>query len=242
MSKNVQMRSSHIHSGAVVAPHVPTVGTPSLVQGVYGARGNLELLACDPADGLWVFWFDSDLPSDARQSPDVAPGEWSSGLRFARGGAYTAAQILQGTLGPDHLEVLALTPSGELESWWWSPERAFQRRPEIVARGIASFEATHRADGVVDVAVRSATALPTSVVGFPDGYPHRRWESAPLRTAAPAEPDVAALRLLDAAGIDRSRVGSGTARVHLSSRAGGTREVSWRDAEGRIRHLGLPVR
>jgi len=241
MSKNVHMQSSSSSFPTVVAPQLITVGTPSLVQGVYGSRGNLELLACDPHDGLWVFWFNSDLPDDGEQSPDVAPGEWSGGLRFARGGAYTAAQILQGTLGPDHLEVLALADSGDLESWWWSPEQAFRRRPERVAAGVAAFEAAHGPDGVVEVVLHTSEGASLTVVGIPDVYPHRRWQSSRRATTSLLGPDAAALRLLASAGVDASEVEGGTVRVHASRRAGATHELSWRDDEGRIRHLGLPV-
>ncbi|MGO7984214.1 hypothetical protein ACC691_41005, partial [Rhizobium johnstonii] len=61
MSKNKQMLSNSI---VVVGAERPTSGAVSLAQGVYGARGNLELVACDSTDGLWVFWFNSDLDSD----------------------------------------------------------------------------------------------------------------------------------------------------------------------------------
>ena len=57
MSKNKQMLSEKI---IIVGSERATAGPVGLAQGVYGARGNLELVACDAHDGLWVFWFNAD--------------------------------------------------------------------------------------------------------------------------------------------------------------------------------------
>ena len=130
MSKNKHMLSEMI---TVIDPEGRTRGAVSLVQGAYGRRGNLELVACDRTDGLWVFWFNADLPTDPCDTPDVPAGTWSRGLPFATGARYAQAAILQSTLGPDHLEVLALRADGTLESWYWSPGPGFQRRATDVA-------------------------------------------------------------------------------------------------------------
>ena len=155
MSKNKQMHSQNI---TIVGPDRLTSGAVSLTQGVYGPQGNLELLACDAADGLWVFWFNADRADDPLTTPDVPPGSWSAGLSFAAGTRYLDAQIVQSTLGPDHLEVDALTDTGSLESWYWSPGPGFQRRAGVVAERVRAFRLTHR-DGeleVTDVAVGAA--------------------------------------------------------------------------------------
>ncbi len=129
------MRAS---DAVIVGPDRPTAGAVSLIQGVYGARGNLELVACDVEDGLWVFWFNADLDTDPPADSDVPPGSWSAGLAFAAGRRYRQAQILQSVLGPDHLELVALTADGVLESWYWSPAPGFQRRDPAVAVGVSA--------------------------------------------------------------------------------------------------------
>lgn len=101
----------------------PLAGTPGLVQGVYGRRGNLELVAPDPEDGLWVFWFNNDEP-ESEPAPGARPGCWSAGLRFARGRRYEAAAIVQSRHGPDWLEVAA-TAEGLLRRFTWRPETGF---------------------------------------------------------------------------------------------------------------------
>lgn len=41
-------------------PLPPVTGSVGITQGGYGDRGNLELVAPDPDDGFWVFWFNGD--------------------------------------------------------------------------------------------------------------------------------------------------------------------------------------
>lgn len=235
MSKNKQM---HSFDPAVIGPDRSTAGPVSLAQGVYGARGNLELLTCDELVGLWVFWFNADLDSDPLETPDVPPGSWSAGLHFAAGARYRQADILQSTLGPDHLEVLACTDDGVLESWFWSPGPGFARRAAAVATGVQHFAASID-HGVLRVTVVTGTGSIVHLASDAVGYPDRRWE----RAADGPEPgsDHAALAALGAAGIAVDGIRAGTARLASSTRAGGTVEVTWRDAEGRIRHLGLPT-
>jgi len=232
MSKN-----KHMHSGtpAHVGPSTRTSGPVSLVQGIYGARGNLELVACDAADGLWVFWFNADSDDDPLATPDVPPGRWSAGLSFASGQHYLEAQILQSTLGPDHLEVLALTADGALESWYWSPGPGFQRRERDVADRVRRFIATHQ-DGTLQVTVSDATGEVRHLVSPPRGYPSRTW--LPAQSGPSLDVDAAPAVL--AAGIPAEDLAPGTARAATSTRHGGTLELTWRDADGGIRHLGVP--
>lgn len=231
MSKNGQMLSP---TSVVIGASRPTAGPASVVQGVYGARGNLELVASDAADGLWVFWLNADLDSDPLETPDVPPGRWSEGLHFAAGSRYVEAQILQSTLGPSHLEVLALAVDGVLQSWYWSAGPGFQRRATDAATAVERFSASHD-EGTLRVTIEAADGSLRHVVSTPDGYPARRW------AAASKGPDLAAdaAGAVVAAGVDPRDVVAGTARAAESRRDGGAVELTWRDASGALRHLAV---
>lgn len=231
MSKNKQMHSEIIMT---VGPERSTSGPASLAQGVYGARGNLELVACDAADGLWVFWFNADGPDDPQETPDVPPGRWSSGLAFARGHRYLDAQIAQSTLGPDHLEVAALREDGVLESWYWSPGPGFQQRDADVAASVSRFRLSH-SDGVLTVDVHHLDGSTAVVSSGAAGYPGRTWTARP---GSATVDDPRALEALHTRGITPL---PGTARSTTSTRDGGTLELTWRDPSGHIHHLPLPL-
>ncbi|MFF2371216.1 hypothetical protein [Agromyces sp. NPDC058110] len=228
----------HSDSAAIIGDDRPTAGPVSLAQGVYGARGNLELLACDADDGLWVFWFNADLETDPLETPDVPPGTWSAGLHFADGCRYLDAQILQSTLGPDHLEVLALDDDGVLQSWYWSPGPGFQRRATDAATGVVRFAAAHAA-GVLRLTVEGADGVAHHLVSTAAGYPERSW--APTATGAGLPDEASARAAIEAAGAATDGIAPGTARSATSTRDGGTTELTWRDGAGRIRHLGVPL-
>ena len=235
MSKNDHMLS---RNAAEVGPTHETRGPASLTQGVYGARGNLELVACDAEDGIWVFWFNADHPTDPPAAADVPPATWSAGLRFASGRRYEEAAILQSTMGPDHLEVLALGGDGVLESWYWSPGPGFQQRPGAVATSVRAFTAEHD-DGTVWATVEHQDGSVDHVVSDAVGYPERVWRRSaggPVLT-----PDREARRLIEATGVAPADITPGTARRHRSTRDGGTTELTWRDGSGRLRHLGVPA-
>ncbi|WP_426517414.1 hypothetical protein ACPPVQ_00230 [Diaminobutyricibacter sp. McL0618] len=233
----------HSNIVATVGVEHPTYGAPSLVQGVYGARGNLELAACDVTDGLWVFWYNSDLADDSLEPSDVGPGAWSAGLRFAMGQRYMDAVILQGTLGPDDLEVLALDANAVLQSWYWSAPHGFQRRTTDAATDVASFAAEHD-EGTLTVQVETRHGAHHLAVSGPSPYPERQWQQRPgergRNARATTTPDAAVCAVLTASGISIPEVAPGTIRAADSNRCGGTTELTWRDAAGRIRHLGVP--
>ncbi|MDN4599369.1 hypothetical protein ACF1AJ_19100 [Leifsonia sp. NPDC014704] len=222
---------------AAVDPAQRTAGGATVAQGVYGARGNLELIACDQKDGLWVFWFNADRESDPPAAPDVPPGTWSSGLAFAHGVGYRDAWIAQSPLGPDHLEALALRADGVLESWYWSPRAGFQRRPGPVATAASSFRAVHH-DGSVLLELTDEGGRTRHLLSTPNGYPARSWRET--RSAFAAADPAADLALLISAGVDPAAVAVDTLRSAPSTRAGGTVEVIWRDPSGRLHHLGVP--
>lgn len=213
----------------------PTAGRASVVQGVYGSRGNLELVVPDAADGIWVFWFNADLPGDPGASADVPPGTWSAGLRFAEGARYREAVILQSTLGPDHLEVLAVTDGGALESWWWSPGPGFQRRSGVVAEDVVRVAAEHEG-GSVRVSIEAASGAVRHLVSAADPYPDRTWRAA---ESGPGLHDgSAAEHLLADEGI--TAVDPDSASSAPSDRDGGTLELTWR-SDGALVHSGLPA-
>ncbi|GLI26490.1 hypothetical protein ARHIZOSPH14_07320 [Agromyces rhizosphaerae] len=217
--------------------HLRTLGPVSLAQGVYGARGNLELLACDAHDGLWVFWCNADLPTDPPADGDVGPGQWSDGLHFAAGDRYTRAQIVQSVLGPDHLEVLALTAQGILQSWYWSPEHGFLRRPTDAADSVRTFALAHE-HGVLRVTTETSSGELRHFRSEAAGYPERSWADA---SEGPGLDDDA-LAALVAAGVAADDVEAGTARAARSTRGGGTLELTWRDAAtGGIRHVAASL-
>ena len=230
MSKNKQMLSEIIMT---VGGTRPIAGRVSLAQGVYGARGNLELVACDATDGLWVFWFNADSADDPLDTPDVPPGHWSAGLAFASGSRYRDAQIVQSTLGPDHLEVLALTDAGALESWYWSPGPGFQRRGTDAAASVRRFRLAHR-DGTLTVDIEREDETTAVLASGTEYYPLRIWA---VSDGDAVLDDPNADEMLRAHGI--RDVVEGTARTARSTRDGGTTELTWRDRRGGIRHVGI---
>lgn len=235
MSKNKQM---HSEMTEIVGADHATAGPASIAQGVYGARGNLELLACDADDGLWVFWFNADHDEDPLQTPEVPPGRWSAGLRFAAGTRYLDAQIVQSPIGPNHLEVLALDAEGALQSWYWSPEAAFVRREADAASDVARFRLDDPAhDGTLRVATLGRDGRAPAFESAPLPYPERSWHPA---SEGPPLHDERAGRLLGELGA-LQRALPGTARSAASTRHGGTVELVWREHDGLLRHRGVPA-
>ncbi len=110
--------------------HVPSAaGGPSITQGSYGERGNLELAYPDPRDGLWVCWFNNDEAA----AGEVAAETWSGGLHFACGRRYHAVSLIQAASGPQFLELLAAGDDG-LHRWTWSPGRGFEHTDVLPGR------------------------------------------------------------------------------------------------------------
>ena len=182
-----------------------------------------------------MFWFNADLDTDPLETPDVPPGSWSAGLALrARAVATVDALILQSTLGPDHLEVLALAEDGVLESWYWSPGPGFQRRTTDAATGVTRFGASHQ-QGALRVTVEDAAGAISHLVSPPDGYPSRTWLPAQDGPGLPADATAAVV----AAGVAADAIEPGTARPRIPP--------AWRHdrahlagRSGAIRHLGVP--
>ncbi len=114
----------------VRAPLASCRGVPSIVQGTYGAVGNLELVVPDASDGLWVHWLNLD-PEDAR--PGACSGRWSAGLHIAGGRRFEAAAALE-VVPTRTLDVIA-SSDGQLLRTSWSAESGFR---DLVPLGIAA--------------------------------------------------------------------------------------------------------
>ncbi|MGX5681604.1 hypothetical protein [Schumannella luteola] len=175
----------------------PTTGPASVAQGVYGAAGNLELIAADAVDGLWVHWFNADPPGTEPVS-GVAPGEWSGGMLFAEGTAYSSAVIHQSRRGPDYLEVIAVRADGGAESWYWSPGPGFQRRGGLLPGGGDAVLTEHDGGFILQLGERVFAASAAA-------YPALPWRDV---TPTGADP--------------------GTLRIAVSTRDGGMLELAYR--------------
>lgn len=236
MSKNEHMRAAE----QTPAHHLDTRGAASITQGAYGDHGNLELIVADARDGLWVLWCNADPAGSApveTADGEVAPGEWSRGMRFAEGTRWQAVEIVQSIAGPDHLEVLALDDDGTVWSWFWSPGPGFQRRQGVVTKGASAIALAHE-DGVLTATASLAGGAVRHLRADASEHPHRDWVEA---GDGPGLVHEEALAALAAAGVARESVTPGTARRARSTRFGGADELVWRDTHGTLRHLTRPA-
>lgn len=152
-------------------------GAPGLTQSHYGARGNIELVAPDPRDGLWVFWHNTDPETEtpgAAPVPGPPPGCWSGGLHFAAGHRFETAAVLQSRNGPDHLELLA-REGGTLHRFRWSPEPGFTHEGVLPVRAAGAAGLAEGADGTVHAAVPLADGGVAHLTADPGGYPTLDW-------------------------------------------------------------------
>lgn len=170
----------------------PTQGRPGVAQGRYGAHGNLELVSCATDSGMWVGWFNNDS-TDKRSG--AAIGNWSGALRFGRGDRYLSCTITQVAAGPDFLEVLALTDTGQLRRHVWSPEPGFVDHG-VIASGVLAFSRLiESADGRFHAAVADTqgTWMLTTADAAPAdaAYPALAFERRMLTPTSALDVDVA---------------------------------------------------
>jgi hypothetical protein len=98
----------HANMAKPVAPVATgVVGTPGLVQGSHGTKGNFEVVAPHVGGGLAHWWRDNDAASVT----------WHGPTRFGSG-SVRAAALIQSNFGPlGNLEVVALV-GDQLVHWW----------------------------------------------------------------------------------------------------------------------------
>ncbi|MEU7526082.1 hypothetical protein AB0A74_10130 [Saccharothrix sp. NPDC042600] len=83
-------------------------GTPSLVQGRHGTKGNFEVVVPHRDGGLAHLWRNND-----------AGMAWSAPGRFGGGARYVNAALVQSNYGSvGNLEVLATTQAGDVDFFW----------------------------------------------------------------------------------------------------------------------------
>ncbi len=141
----------------------PVAGSLGIAQGRYGEFGNLELVAADPSNGFWVFWFNGDAVDN---HVGAAVGSWSGGLQVPTANAVDAVRISQVRFGPDFLEVV--TRSGtSLRRWYWSPTHGF-----IDTGGLATVAPVDPA-----AMIAAGARLHTLVAGSDGGVFHLRSET-----------------------------------------------------------------
>lgn len=148
--------------------------------GKYGDHGNLELVVCDPEDGLRVGWLNNDA---VEASGSAAVGCWSGALWFGRGRCYDWAAVAHVDAGPNWIEVLALAAYGDLCRHVWSPADGFVDHGPVARAVVDASRMVSTADGAL-VAVtlsRDGISIRRSVPG-PE-YPLLRFTG----TAAPGD-------------------------------------------------------
>ena len=83
-------------------------GTPALIQGRHGTKGNFEAVVPHRDGGLVHLWRNND-----------AGMAWSAPSRFGGGSRYVGASVIQGNFGsPGNLEAIATDEAGNLDFFW----------------------------------------------------------------------------------------------------------------------------
>lgn len=196
-------------------PWPPVAGRPGLAQGRYGAQGNLELVAPAVDEGLWVGWFNSDRYDDRST---VRSRSWSGALRFGRGRRYVSADVAQLEVGPDWLEVIALTDAGDLMRHVWSPQTGFVEQPRLRS-GVRDHSAlVVGPDGCHHLAVLDADGTVVVMSGNPVAAPG--WEPAERRVGV-SDSAVSAAWHVDHLDVVTSSQGRVLVRCELVDRDGG---------------------
>lgn len=155
-------------------PLPPVTGSVGIAQGAYGDRGNLELVAPDPDDGFWVFWFNGDA---VEHRSGAARGHWDAGLHVPTGSRLMSARISQVSFGPHFLEVVGRVETGSLHRWYWTPGHGFVAGGIIAsAAGAKPARLVGSADRLITMRVDDAgVEVLTSGV---ERYPELSWHSS----------------------------------------------------------------
>jgi hypothetical protein len=103
-----------------------STGTPSLIQGTFGARGNFELVSPSADGGLMHYWRNDDVP----QLPWSGPAYFGQEL-----GRVEGLSLIQGDYGnPGNLELVA-TAGGRLYHLFRGPQG--WGGPQLIGQGVA---------------------------------------------------------------------------------------------------------
>lgn len=160
------MTSAHV----VVAEVPPVAGAVGLVQGRYGAAGNLELVAPAADTGLWVFWFNAD-PGDTCSG--ALRREWSGGLHFGPDTSVGWAWITQMRAGPDFLEVLAACGT-DVHRYMWTPSDGFADRG-VIAHDVTSCSSVVESSNRLHLLITGGDGQLTQASADIQGYPDLDW-------------------------------------------------------------------
>ena len=165
-------------------PFPPLAGSASVCQGVYGEVGNLELVAPDPEDGIWVFWNNTsrvDVPAGPQS------GQWSGGLRFMQGNRFEAVVVLQSVRGPAFLELVARS-GPVVHRIVWSPE-GFAGHGPIASNACGDPSLLELPEGQLHALVPTDAEI-MHLVAKPSSYPLLTWKRLP-GVSVPAAASVA---------------------------------------------------
>ncbi|MFE2374696.1 hypothetical protein [Streptomyces sp. NPDC059398] len=187
------------------APPPASRGGIALAQGRYGVRGNLELLLCDEADGLWVLWFNSDPQGTEPEPGGPPPGEWSGALRFGAGRRYDSVEVVQSRHGSHHLEVLARSGSTPCRLRW-SPEAAFTDEEPPPVGPARSVTAAETPDGTPWTGAVGEGGGARLLHADTTAYPRLAWSEAPLTALQLPESQWSAVLLVPLPGGARPGV------------------------------------
>jgi hypothetical protein len=91
-------------------PVTGVTGAPAFIQSTYGAVGNYELVV-PMGDHLAHYWRDNDAVGHPWHGPILIQGPYHGPLgknRFAPPSQFTAASLLQSTIGPGNLDVVSV--------------------------------------------------------------------------------------------------------------------------------------
>lgn len=82
-------------------------GNPTLIQSSFGTQGNFEVVVARASGGLSHYWRNNDAPGFP----------WSGPTNFGSG-SVRGVSLIQSNFGPGNLEVVAVTPTGQLIHYW----------------------------------------------------------------------------------------------------------------------------
>jgi hypothetical protein len=191
-------------------------GTPALIQGKFGTRGNFEVVVPSPTSGLIHYWRSNDNPAMP----------WSGPTFFGTGaGKFDAASLIQSNYGrPGNLEVVARI-GNTLQAFWRDSGPTFTwHGPYPVTTGVRGtpslIQSRFGARGNFEVVTPAAAG----------GLVHlwRNNDAAAMPWSAQI-PLGGALGVVDQAGLIQSNYGD-PGNLEVVARVADTLQAFWRDS------------